>query len=101
MEDFNKAIELDPAWAFAYTSRANVYLALGDFNGAVRDCDKAIELDPACALTCVIRGSAHWLLQGNSGEAVKDYNKAIALDPHGSVGEWARQNLRDLKGMGH
>ena len=46
LADFNKAIELDSAYAQAYNNRGAAYLAKGDNNKAIADFKKALELDP-------------------------------------------------------
>jgi len=46
MVDFNKAIELNPNFGFAYCNRAASYLRQGDFNHAIDDYNKAINNDP-------------------------------------------------------
>ena len=46
IEDYDKAIELDPNDAEAYNNRGNSYSDLGQYQRAIEDYDKAIELDP-------------------------------------------------------
>ena len=42
LSDFNKTIQLEPTFAFAYYNRAYVKCQLQDFDGAVKDYDQAI-----------------------------------------------------------
>lgn len=46
IEDCNKAIELDPKDAVAYSIRGCAYKNKGNFDRAIEDYDKAIDLDP-------------------------------------------------------
>jgi tetratricopeptide (TPR) repeat protein len=46
MEDYDKAIELDPNVSVAYHNRYDSYSNLGQYQRAIDDYDKAIELDP-------------------------------------------------------
>jgi len=46
IEDFSKAIELNPAIASTYFTRAIAESVLGDHNGAITDFKKSIELNP-------------------------------------------------------
>ena len=46
IDDFARAIELDPNDAHAYGNRGNFYRDLGQHQRAIEDYDKAIELDP-------------------------------------------------------
>lgn len=53
MADFNRAIELDAAFAPAYRDRSRVYLALNDWDRAQVDAATAVELEPDDALNYV------------------------------------------------
>jgi tetratricopeptide (TPR) repeat protein len=80
IEDYNKAIEIDPNYALAYTNRGFSKHNLKDFNGAIEDHDKAIELDPEIINVYVNRGASKSELKDYYG-AIEDFNKAIELDP--------------------
>ena len=49
MEDYDKAIELDPNDAAAYYNRGDFYSNLGQYERAIEDYDKAIQLNPDAA----------------------------------------------------
>jgi Flp pilus assembly protein TadD len=49
IEDFTKAIELNPQDAKAYVRRGNVYQVNGDSDHAIADYNKAIEINPLYA----------------------------------------------------
>jgi len=44
MDDFNKALELDPNLAQAYYNRGRAYQALGDREKAIADFQKVLEI---------------------------------------------------------
>jgi tetratricopeptide (TPR) repeat protein len=46
IQNYNKAIELNPDEAVYYKNRGDVYKDLDELEQAIRDFDKAIELDP-------------------------------------------------------
>ena len=46
IQDYNKAIELNPDYAKAYVNRGLAKANLQDYRGAIQDFTKAIELDP-------------------------------------------------------
>jgi tetratricopeptide (TPR) repeat protein len=46
ISDYNKAIELDPKLAGAYSNRGYVYVHKQDKNHAIADFRKALSLDP-------------------------------------------------------
>ncbi|MDP2731385.1 MAG: tetratricopeptide repeat protein [Dehalococcoidales bacterium] len=78
---FNKAIELDPTFALAYSNRGWVHIKLGEYEKAIVDSSRAIELNPELAIAYNIRGWAY-TESGKYEEAIADYNKALELDPN-------------------
>lgn len=77
----NKAIELDPQYAHAYSFRGALYYNLGgNEQQAINDYNKAIELDPQDARGYGNRGVFYDKL-GNYKQAIKDYSIAIKLNP--------------------
>ena len=58
IEDYNKAIELDPNLAGVYYNRGNAYFYLKQYEKAIEDFDKAIELNPNNAYAYNNRGLA-------------------------------------------
>lgn len=71
VENFERAIELDPDYTLAYTGRGLSYHLLGQY-------EKAIELDPVGGRAYYWRGKAHAQL-GNSTLSAKDAAKAKEL----------------------
>ena len=59
LADCNKAIELDPKLAGAYSNRGVAHLEKGELDRAIADCNKAIELDPKLAEAYNNRGAAY------------------------------------------
>ncbi len=49
MDDYNKALSLQPRNAFAYFNRANIKVRLKDYTGAIQDYSRAIEYEPGLA----------------------------------------------------
>ena len=76
---YNRAIELDPKAAYAYSGRGFAYQGLGRYNEAIQDFTRAIELDPKDANAHNNRGLAYDRL-GRYYEAIRDYTRAIELD---------------------
>ena len=60
IEDYSRAIDLDPENALFYSGRAVAYNLKKDFEAAIEDFNKAIDLDPEDALFYSGRGVA-WL----------------------------------------
>jgi tetratricopeptide (TPR) repeat protein len=80
INDYTKAIRLDPSDAVAYGNRGIAWFEKGDMENAIRDLTEAIRLDPENSAAYQNRGSA-WYSKGNFFNAVKDYSEAIRLKP--------------------
>ena len=91
LQDYNKAIELNPNDA-AYYNRGILKKDMNDKDGALQDYNKAIELNPNDAMAYNNRGSLRSDMNDKDG-ALQDYNKAIELNPNYAV---AFNNRADL-----
>jgi tetratricopeptide (TPR) repeat protein len=80
IDDYTKAIELNPKFAEAYLNRGNLQFKLEYYAAAIGDFDKAIELNPNNASVFNNRGLAKFKTQDFEG-AIADYNRAIRLNP--------------------
>ncbi len=78
IQDFNKAIEINPQLAEAYLNRGNAKDDLQDYSGAIQDYNKAIEINPQLAEAYLNRGNAKYRLNDKSG-ACLDWSKAGEL----------------------
>lgn len=79
IEDYNKAIELNPNSSISYLGRAKVKYEIKNYKEAFDDADKSIKLDPSNLDSYLTRGSARFLL-GDWLSAYEDYNKVIEAD---------------------
>ncbi len=78
LSDFNKTIQLEPGFVFAYYDRAYVKYKLQDFNGAVDDYNTAIKLNPNLAEAYYNRGLLLFC-QSDQFNACADFGKAGEL----------------------
>ena len=78
---FNKACELNPAFAAAYNNRGIAYSEMGNYQQAISDFDRVVLLSPLYAPAYYNRGIVYFNL-GNQNQAIKDYSKAIKIDSH-------------------
>ncbi|MDP6543193.1 MAG: tetratricopeptide repeat protein [Phycisphaerae bacterium] len=78
--DYNRAIELDPKFAYAYQCRGVAWHDKGAFGKAIADYTRAIKLDPKYAYALRYRAMA-WYATGAFAKAVADYTRLIKLDP--------------------
>ena len=77
---YDKAIELDPKYAYPWNGKGNVFCGQKKYEGAIKCYDKAIELDPKDAYAWNGKGLVFYD-QKKYEEAIKCYDKAIELDP--------------------
>jgi len=59
LEDYDRAIQLNPKYTNAYYNRGNVYYNLGKHEHAIADYDQAIQLNSEEAKTYTSRGHGH------------------------------------------
>ena len=88
MNDYNKAIELNPAGADEYYNRGNLYKASGNLEQAINDYSKAIELEPKDAEAYYNRGVVYQKL-GNNDMFIQNLKMSAKLGD-----EKARDDLR-------
>jgi len=81
IEDYDRAIELNPNFAEAYNNRGVAYAELNEHERAIEDYEKAIALNPNFAEAYNNRGVAYAELNKYE-RAIKDYDRAIALNPN-------------------
>ena len=78
IEDYTKAIEIEPNSVFAYRLRGDSKSKLGDYQGAIDDYTKAIDIEPNKAYLYNYRASAKRKSGDNEG-ADEDDRKAEKL----------------------
>lgn len=78
--DYDRAIELDPTEARAYTNRGIAKIAMGQIAEALPDYDRAIELNPRLAGAYTNRANVRNNL-GDVEGAIADYDRAIDWNP--------------------
>jgi len=83
MADYNKTIELNPKFGWAYYFRGQIYIDRGQYDLAIVDCSKLIELMPKYVGN-YYRGFCYYK-KGQYDMAIADFNKAIELNPHDAL----------------
>jgi len=78
-EDYEKAIEINPAYANAYNNRANIKSKQGDYAGAIEDYNRAIGLNGLFVEAHCNRGIAKENLGDFSG-ALEDFDSTLELN---------------------
>ncbi len=78
IQDYNKAIKINPNYAEPYSNRGNSKGELEDYGGAIQDYNKAIKINPNYAKAYITRGNAKYIL-GDKESACSDWAKAAKL----------------------
>ncbi len=98
IKEFDKAINIDPDYVYAYVSRGNTFFALREYDLAFEDYTDAIDIEPRNGIHYYNRGNTYNGLQMYDS-AIADYNKAISLKPGYAFAYFARGisygNLKD------
>ncbi|OPF20296.1 hypothetical protein B1L04_02545 [Microcystis aeruginosa KW] len=92
LDDYNKAIKLNPNHANAYNNRGNLYQDLQKYELALDDFNKAIEINPNFAILYYNRGNLYYN-QKKYELALSDINKGIELNPNYAEAYYNRGNL--------
>ncbi|MFZ5810514.1 MAG: LysM peptidoglycan-binding domain-containing protein [Thermodesulfobacteriota bacterium] len=80
IEQFDRAIKLNPNRADYYASRGHAFYYMKLYTRAIEDYTRSIERNPSFALAYSMRGLSH-TRDGHFDFALEDYNKAISLAP--------------------
>ena len=80
IDDYTKAIEINPQDYTAYNNRGHAKRYLNDRQRAIADFTTAIEINPRIVLAYFNRGIDRFKL-GDLRGAITDYDKAIEIDP--------------------
>src|SRR4030043_367011 len=80
MEDYEKAIKLNPFRPWAYVNRGIINKKLGNYQKAIEDYNMAIMIMPKYKTAYITRGTVHEA-SGNYQQAIEDYDMAIKTDP--------------------
>lgn len=101
IEDFTRAIEIDPFFKQAYENRGVAKFRLYDQTGAIADFTKALEIDPQDYSTYGRRGVARFNIQDYKG-TIDDITKAIEGPKYNiwyyNIRGRAKYHLRDFNG---
>lgn len=91
IENFTKAIKLNPRYSEAYNNRGIAYTGKGDKENALTDYNTAIELDPEFFYAFINRGKLY-SDRNEIERAIVDYTRAIEIKPDNPVAYYNRAN---------
>jgi tetratricopeptide (TPR) repeat protein len=100
IDDFTRAITLDPDYAEAYYNRGVLYWReLENYYRSIRDLTRAIELDPGRAEAIFNRGIAY-KLRGDYEQAVTDFRRYLVVGRDAFWRGAAERQLAEIQDMG-
>lgn len=97
LENFNRAIQLNPNNAEAHANRGGILFTKGDFRDAIIDYTRAIEINPGFAGAYYSRGKVREKIKDLDG-AIADFSKAIEIGPRDAEFYLDRGSARKAKG---
>ena len=80
IEDFTKAIAINPDLARAYNGRALAYRDKGDYENALKDHEQALRITPNAPGFLINRGTTYQRM-GRFAESIDDFDRAIRNNP--------------------
>lgn len=78
LQDFDKALNLDPNLVYAWFNKGNIYYGVGDYTSALQCYSEALRIDPDFGQAFFNRGLSY-LQAGNRQQAFNDLSKAGEL----------------------
>jgi tetratricopeptide (TPR) repeat protein len=94
VEEFTKAVEINPNYADAYHNLANTYQMMGQEDKAIENYDKALAINPNIWQSYENLSSIYFN-EGNYPEALVDIQKAISINPNDDS---LKNNLASIQG---
>lgn len=97
LEDYDRAILLNPGYANAYNNRGVIYRLRGEYDRAIKDYDEAIWLDSNVPASFYNRGIAYTEKQ-DYDHALGDFDVVLRFNPKNALALYARGIVRLKRG---
>ncbi|MFE9097207.1 tetratricopeptide repeat protein [Streptomyces sp. NPDC007264] len=97
LEDYERALALDPDLVRAHRAKAVTRGATGDYEAALDGLDRVVALEPDNAYNIILRGEYHRVLRHHD-EAIRDLDEGIRLDPTSDFAWASRGAARERRG---
>jgi tetratricopeptide (TPR) repeat protein len=103
IQEFSKAIQIDPRYQYAYFMRALTYEQIKDFKRSLSDYNQVILINPKASQTYNNRANLKRNRLNDFHGALTDYDQAIIISPDYPITYYNRgllkvENLNDLQG---
>jgi len=87
LDNYNKAIQLDPKKVEYRVNRGATFAKLGDMNNALKELNEAEKIDPTWS-NIYLNRSVIYNMTGNSQAALSDIDKYLGYNPYKSSDMW-------------
>lgn len=94
LDDYTKAIELNPEYPALFSFRGSLYEKLGRYEEAVKDTNEVLRLQPGDADALHTRARSYHIL-GNLDGALADYMALVEKDPKDAEALIGRASVRE------
>jgi tetratricopeptide (TPR) repeat protein len=84
IQDYNRAIRLDPTFGAALANRGRAYYYIDEYDRSIQDYDQAIRLEPNNDFAFNGRGNAY-SDKGEYDRSIQDYDQAIRFNPNYAI----------------
>ena len=98
MENYNKAISINPDYPYAYCLRGDVYEDLKNYDYAIAEYTRAIQIDPEYKWAYLSRGSIYSNLKLYKA-AITDFTIAVEIDPEYNSSYMYRGRAKENLGL--
>jgi tetratricopeptide (TPR) repeat protein len=98
LADFNRCLELDPDWSWAFAERGQVYLLQNQLDKAIEDFTKAIKYNPNYSISYFRRAEAYEK-KGDKKLAKVDYKLLMQMKLSQNSRKQVQERLRKLGGF--
>lgn len=95
IEEFKKAIEINPSNAVSYSNLGRVYFNIGMMEPAYEYQQRALEIDPNYAMAYYWLGHIY-RNSGNAAMAIKSFEEYRRIEPNGYLSRITKQYIKEL-----
>jgi tetratricopeptide (TPR) repeat protein len=98
IQDYNKALEIEPDCVDALTGRARLFFTLTQYDKSIADYSQVVRLDPNCQVAYRFRGCSYSRVD-QMDKAFADFNEALKLNPKDGLSYFVRGTAHEKAGQ--
>ena len=100
IENYNRAISIDPDYEYAYYRRGNLYRDLKNYDYSISDYTRAIRVNPDYIYAYLARGGVYYDLE-LWFVAITDFTIAVEIDPEYNSSYMYRGMAKEKAGLSY